>query len=322
MASYALTFGASNGIGTAATQAFTLTIAKAQTTTKLVKNTTSAVKYGQSVAFTATVSSSGANSLNPSGTVKFMDGATILGTSALSGGVAVFTSNALSTGSNSVTAVYGADANFAASTSAALTQTVNQSGTTTTLTKSPTAAIKFGQSVSFTATVAAVGPGAGTPTGIALFEDGSTVIGTGTLSGGIATFTTASFAVGSHSIKAVYGGDSNFTTSTSASIGQTVAQASTTTKLTKNTSTSIHSGQSVTFTATLAAVSPGAGTPTGIVTFYDSGSLLGTGTLSGGIATFTTTTLPVGSNSITAVYGGDTDFSISTSGAVSQTVTS
>ncbi len=105
-------------------------------------------------------------------------------------------------------------------------------------------------------------------------------------------------------------------------MSQTVAQASTTTKLTKSTTTAIHSGQSVTFTAAITAVSPGAGTPSGIVTFYDNGStMLGTGALSGGIAMLTTTTLPVGSNSITAIYGGDTDFTTSTSNALTQTVT-
>ncbi len=155
------------------------------------------------------------------------------------------------------------------------------------------------------------------------FKHGSTTLGTGTLSSGVATFTTTSLPVGSNSITAVYGGDTDFTGSTSGALTQTVSQSATTTKLTKNTTTSIHSGQSVTFTATLAAVSPGAGTPTGIVTFYDNTStMLGTGTLTGGIATFTTTTLPVGSNSITAVYGGTADFATSTSGAVSQTVTS
>ncbi len=55
----------------------------------------------------------------------------------------------------------------------------------------------------------------------------------------------------------------------------------------------------------------------------DNGMLLATQTLNAsGVALFTTTTLPVGSNSITAIYGGDVDFSTSTSGAVTQTVTS
>ncbi len=320
---YNLTFGASNGVGSPASQAFTLTVAKASSTAKLTKNTTTATRFGQSVTFTATIAPAGTNAITPSGTVTFKDGSTTLGTRTLSGGVATFTTSSLSVASHSITAVYAGDGNFTTSTSSALTQTVSKASTTTTLTKNTTAAIKFGQSVTFTAKLAAVSPGAGTPTGTVTFKDGSTTLGTRTLSSGVATFTTTSLPVGSNSITAVYGGDGNFNTSTSGALSQTVSQSATTTKLTKNTTTAIHSGQSVTFTATLAAVSPGAGTPTGIVTFYDNGStMLGTGTLSGGIATLTTTTLPVGSNSITATYGGDTDFTGSTSNALSQTVTS
>src|SRR5262249_1011568 len=61
-------------------------------------------------------------------------------------------------------------------------------------------------------------------------------------------------------------------------------------------------GQTVTFTATVSVTAPGAGTPTGTVTFLDGGSTLGTGTLSGGTAPFTTSTLPVGSHPITAAH--------------------
>ena len=51
----------------------------------------------------------------------------------------------------------------------------------------------FGQAVTLTATVIAVAPGAGTPAGSVTFRDGTTVLGTGTLSsGGVATFTTSS----------------------------------------------------------------------------------------------------------------------------------
>src|SRR4029077_6450967 len=53
-------------------------------------------------------------------------------------------------------------------------------------------------------------------------------------------------------------------------------------------------GTNVTFTMTLSAVAPGAGTPTGTVNFRIDGSVLGTGTLSGGVATFTTNTLALG----------------------------
>ncbi len=79
-------------------------------------------------------------------------------------------------------------------------------------------------------------------------------------------------------------------------------------------------GDSVTLTAT---VSGSGGTPTGTVTFKDGTATLGTGTLNGsGQATFTTNKLSAvaSPHSLTAVYGGDSNFNPSTSSAVSQTV--
>ena len=75
----------------------------------------------------------------------------------------------------------------------------------------------------------------------------------------------------------------------------------------------------MTFTATVTVQAPGAGTPTGTVTFMDGATTLGTGTLNGaGVATFTTTGLSVGHHNITAIYGGDASFNGSTSNAVDQ----
>jgi hypothetical protein len=54
------------------------------------------------------------------------------------------------------------------------------------------------------------------------FKDGAITLGTGTLVAGVGTFTTSSLSVGSHSISAVYGGDPNFTGSTSSSLTETV----------------------------------------------------------------------------------------------------
>ena len=76
-------------------------------------------------------------------------------------------------------------------------------------------------------------------------------------------------------------------------------------------------GTSVLLTATLSASS---GTPSGTVTFYDGTTLLGTATVSAGVATLTTTSLPTGSNSVTAVYAGTSTFAASTSSAVAVTV--
>jgi len=104
-------------------------------------------------------------------------------------------------------------------------------------------------------------------------------------------------------------------------IGQSVCGVtrSTTTTLTSSTNPSV-SGQSVTFTATVA---PGAGpgTPTGTVQFKDNGTNMGGPvTLVAGQATSApTTSLSVGSHTVTAVYGGTVGFAGST-GTVTQTV--
>src|SRR5439155_25830543 len=89
-----------------------------------------------------------------------------------------------------------------------------------------------------------------------------------------ATCATSSLSVGSHSITAVYSGDSSFNTSTSGTVTQVVNQASTSTALTSGTNPSVF-GQSVTFTATVTANLPGAGTPTGNVNFKDGAASIG-----------------------------------------------
>jgi MBG domain (YGX type)/Bacterial Ig-like domain (group 3)/IPT/TIG domain len=100
----------------------------------------------------------------------------------------------------------------------------------------------------------------------------------------------------------------------------TVTQAGTTTTLSANAST-INPGQSVTLTAQVQ--SDTTGTPTGTVNFYDGTTLLGSATLSAGSASFTTSALTAGvTNSLTAAYQGNIDFTGSTSSsAVSIPVT-
>ena len=202
---------------------------------------------------------------------------TTLGTATLSGGKATFKTTALAAGPHTITVSYSGDGNFVTSTSAPLTQTVNQAATTSKVTSSANPSV-FGESVTFTATVKAVAPGSGTPTGTVSFLDGSTTLGTGTLSGGTATFSISTLAVAAHSITVVYGGDTNFLTSTSGILTQTVKQAATTSSVSSSANPSV-SGQAVTFTATIAPVSPGSGTPTGTVTFDDGSTVLGTVTL-------------------------------------------
>ncbi|HUI67406.1 MAG TPA: Ig-like domain repeat protein [Nitrospirota bacterium] len=299
----------------------TVTFSLLQPTTTNLASSSLTSLAGAPVTFTATVISSGTGT--PTGSVSFMDGTTLLGTGTLSGGTpdtATFTTTTLGLGSHLITAVYSGDTTFSTSTSPAITQTVNATSTSTSLTATPNPS-KIGDSVTFTATV--ISSATGTPTGSVSFMDGTTLLGTGTLSGGApdtATFATSALGLGSHSITAVYSGNTSFSTSTSPVITQTVNQASTSTSLTAAPNPSI-SGALVTFTATV--ISSTTGTPTGSVSFMDGTTLLGTGTLSGGTpntATFATSALGLGLHSITAVYSGNTNFLTSTSPVVTQNV--
>jgi hypothetical protein len=286
---------------------------------------------GQQVTYTATVSGTGAT---PTGTVTFKDGATtICSAVTVTSGQAICNQTYTAPSStHSITASYSGDSNYNPSTSSALTQTVNQAATTTALASSASPSVS-GQSITYTATVAPVSPGAGTPTGTVTFKDASTTI---TCSGGNqvlhnvsgsqqATCTLTYPGVGSHSITAAYPGDTNFTSSTSSVLTQTVNQAATTTALASNHNPSVV-GQPVTYTATVSVTSPGAGTPTGSVTFADNGTTISCG--SGSQAFNGTTATCVistgygapGAHPITAAYSGDTNYIASTSSTLTQTV--
>jgi len=195
----------------------------AATSTVVVASVNPSV-FGQQVSFTATVWGSNVNI--PTGSVTFYDGGMNLGSgTSVGNGVWIFgTSAALSVGAHSITASYSGDGNFAASTSAALTQIVNQAASTTALTASPNPAI-FGQPVTLTATVSAVAPGAGTPSAAVNFFDGGVALGPGTLNSGQAMLTIPAPAVGPHSFSAVYAGDTDFLGSSSTPVSDVVSKA-------------------------------------------------------------------------------------------------
>jgi hypothetical protein len=204
---------------------------------------------------------------------------------------------------------------------------VPQANTTTTLQASATS-IPQGSSLTLTATVAPA-TGSTIPSGSILFADGETVLGSATVDAtGKATFSTTALTAGSHNLTSGFAGSTTFLGSVSSTIAITVSPAAagiaTTTTLTASATTAV-SGATLTFTAT---VTPASGTaiPTGTITFSDGATSLGTGTLDAtGKATLTTSTLALGSHSITAAYGGATTptaFSNSTSSAASVSITS
>ena len=277
----------------------TLTIGKASATVAVTSSQNPAVS-GQAVTFTATVTPGAAT-----GTVQFLDGAAVLGSAAISGGVAALSTSSLAAGSHSITAYYSGDTNYN-SASAGLTQTV-KAVTATTLSAN-NSSIALGQTVQLTASVAPA-----TATGTVQFLDGGSVLGTTTLSGGAAGLAVSSLAVGSHTLTAVYSGDGNDTASTSAAVAVTVSKANSSVAVVSSLNPAV-SGQSVTFTAT---VTPAA--VTGTVQFKDGASVLGTVTVTGGVAALATTTLTAGSHSITAVYSGDGNYGGASAGLI-QTV--
>jgi hypothetical protein len=175
-----------------------------------------------SVTLTATLSAV-QGSGTPTGTVTFMNGigkgATQIGSATLNSGTATITydPSALKVGLYPFTASYGGDSTFTASNSPAENLTVGIP-TTSTLSIAP-ASVMVGASasVTFTTTVTPQS-GSGTATGTVTFSNGSTNLGSATLSGGTASFiyNPASLAGGTYAITAKYSGDSTFVTSTSA----------------------------------------------------------------------------------------------------------
>jgi hypothetical protein len=167
--------------------------------------------------------------------------------------------------------------------------------------------------ITFTAIVTSPAQTTPVPTGTVVFTNTlttpATQLGTATVNEtGTATFSTSSLIAGTYSITATYSGDTEYDPNTTMAQTLTVAAAPPTTPTKtalKASAASITSGGSVTFTSTVTGTS-GTAAPTGTVTFLDGATSIGTGTLNtSGVATFTTTSLAVGSQSITASYAGD-----------------
>jgi hypothetical protein len=308
----------------------------------------SPTEYGQPIELEAIVVGSVNNPpLSPSGTISFW----VYTTSNPYPGTLVYTSPTIPAvpDSNTISATailgpptyyfdvgnytfyakYSGDVNYSASNSypsSVIDQQVVQTETTTTMTSSSNCT--DGSSATFTVTVAANPPGAGTPTGEVILYDGVVQVGSGTLNEADpdqATITVTSLSVGTHLFTAIYQGDSNFDDSTGPTTSITVAKDSTVTSLALTSGTDPSTfGESLTFTAT---VTPGCGSnttvPTGTVTFYDgSSTVIGTAPVTGSspgpyTATLTLCNLFPGASgsdlihNLTAAYGGDANFDAS-----------
>jgi hypothetical protein len=220
----------------------------------------------------------------------------------------------VATGAHQVVASYSGDSSDKASTSPSSILTAAQ-GTPTVTVSASANPVNFGASATLTATVAGSGL---MPTGSVSFYNGSNHLCTAALkSGDVAACASNAFKVGSNSITAKYAGDSNYIAATSSAYTLSVTLATPAISLTTS-SRQVPLGSPVTITATVA----GAGAvPTGTVTFLGGTAQLGQGGVNGsGVATYTTSSMAIGVHSVTAGYGGDSNYTPVTSAALSETV--
>ena len=271
---------------------------------------------GQTVNFVITVSGTGGP---PTGNVNLYDGSTTnppIASGTLAGGAVTIPVNNLIGGTHTIIVSYVGDNSFVPA-SKSITLIVNQASTATVLQPLGGSAV-YGQPVTFSATVSSPSSAAlGTPTGTVTFKAGKTVLGTGSLVGGVASYTTmpTQLALGNSVITAVFAANGDFAASTSSPLTQNVTASGTLTTLQPIGGASF--GTPLTLSASVVSSGASQAVPTGTVTFKDGATVLGTGKLIAGTATFTTapTQLSVnGVHSIVAYYGGATGFTVSNSG--------
>jgi len=198
--------------------AVTVNVTKANSTTDLSSSTSTTLTVGQPSTFDAVVS--GPNGSPATGTVQFKDGSSDLGAPQPITDNRASLSTTLPAGTHQISVVYGGDGNLFGSSSNALTVIVNKIDTTTVLTQSSTSTA-LGQPVTFQATITPASGGA--PGGAVQFKDGSANLGSPRpVLNGIATLTLSTLAGGNHTIGAVYSGDDAHNSSSSASVSHTV----------------------------------------------------------------------------------------------------
>jgi subtilase family serine protease len=297
-------------------------------TTTTAAITTTTIQYGSPTIATATVTPQATIPQLPSGAVTFKVDGVSAGTGSLATSGTTYTTavqlSPVSVGSHTLVATYAGDTNYATSSSASANFLVGKGISVTTITSTPSVLVT-GSPATFTATISVPATSTITSpvfTGTVQFMDGTTLLGTPvTVASNTATSTAITLASGStHSITAVYSGDTNWLTSTSSALVPTASSILTTTiTLTSNVS-KLYSASILILTATVTPTTFSNSTinPTGKVIFYDGTQVVGAvsmaaSTLYNSVAVLTLSSLTPGPHEYTAVYLGDTSYSGSTS---------
>ena len=321
--------GDANFAASTATTPAVITVTQATSTTA-VSVTPDSVAYGGEDAATFAVTVTPQYGGTATGSVTVSAGPTALCTVILtttSAGTGTCATSALALavgGPYDLTAVYSGDADVIGSTGtdpAALT--VHQATTSTVAAVSPATAT-FGDVGAVQLSAQVVPAAAGTPTGTVTFTSVVAGISTTLCTAPVATLlgvTSASCSLPStvlpasstaYDVTATYNGDASFESSTGTTAAAlTITQATTTTALTSSgTETTYGDESSVELSATVAT--PGAGDPTGTVTFSSDGTPLCTATVSAGTAACAVADTALDASPtaypVTATYSGDTNF--------------
>ena len=212
----------SNGTNAPSTLLLQAVVQSTNPSTVLLSSSPNPSVVGNPVVFSVQVVSAG---VLPTGAVTLLEGSTTLATQPLVNGLANITLSNLAVGQHSLTASYAGDTNTGSGVSLPLLQIVGtlpaNSGTTTSLTASANP-VGVGQPLVLIASVAPVTAGGAALTGTVAFMEGSTTLGTASIVGSSATFTTSSLAVGTHALTAVYSGSTSYATSVSAVLNEVV----------------------------------------------------------------------------------------------------
>jgi sugar lactone lactonase YvrE len=250
------------------------------------------------------------------GTVQIYDGTALLTTQNVQGGGCAYwyISPGLTAGTHILTAVYSGDKNNPSGTSLPVTVTV--SPVPVTLSASCwNASFPYGANYQCTVNLSS---NAGAAQGSITYTfDGASPV-TVPLSNGNAQFTLTTPNVGTHTVVIAYAQQTNYAAAKSQTETFTVTPAPVNVSLTPSTwYTTV--GTSITFQVAVSSWSAGPPNATGSVSFYNGATLLSTVRVNAsGQASYTTSSLPAGSQTITATYAGGTNYS---SGSSSVTIT-
>lgn len=275
---------------------------------------------GQRVVYTADVAVIEPGVATPEGTVTFLLDGVSLGAVPTSAGSASITVPSATVGDHSITATFTDGTRFAASSDERDFGVVQ--GTTSLALSSDANPMVFGQEgATITAQIDVLAPAAGVPSGTVDFSVDGVVVASEPVSAGTATFALGDLAVGEYAVSAVYSGDIEFSGS-SAELVQSVQPAATALVLSADKAETVF-GQELTLNAALSVVAPGAGIPTGTVTFFADDAEIGSAALNAdgtAASLLVDGTLPVGARSLSTVFSGDGSFSGSVSAALPHTV--